>query len=382
MTDRQPGKTGRVWRWPLRSGLVTTLALLGTQQTLMSACGLSVSDIKPPPPAPGSGNGGSPSGTGGSTSGWQINVSDASVGGSGCQFDAGADASVDASTAFADEAFSWSQLWPLVIFSWTTADQVAELRSNSVLFSHSERAGLGRGTVFDQLAVYAANRSGNDSALAKLLGEQLFKTARFGWTNPWATRMGWPGEQYGDQLLRIELRPEAWIVYFDGNSLSVSGADHQSISIDQALATPERIGAIYFENSAGPAASSCVGTFGLLGGGGFREFVLGNIAMVKQWSLATADIQQKIESDIAKLQALRSLLEACPPAPYFDQWNAEVVCSWHYVRYGSTDGYFQSLALPSEYYYPTADAITTLIDTLESDPFTLDPFVVDVSPQQ
>jgi hypothetical protein len=296
-----------------------------------------------------------------------------STGGTGCTLDA------DAGTLFSDEQFSRAQPWPLVFYSWTTAEQVAELRANSVLFSRSERTGLGRGLVFDTLANLATNRQDDTGKLAKLLGEQLFITARFGWTNHWATRMGWSGEQYGDQLIRIELKPEAWIVEFDGVNFSVTDVNHQYVPPEQIFATPERIGAIYFLRGSSAGGPSC-GTFCCSGGNGFREFVLGNLAMVKQWSLGTQDIQQKLGDDIAKLKILLSLLQACPPAPYSDTWNAEVVCNWYYSYGGMLSGYLQSLSLPSEYYYPTPDTLTTLINTLESDPFTVDPFVVNVSP--
>src|SRR6478752_4554284 len=172
-----------------------------------------------------------------------------------------------------------------VFYSWTTSEQVDELRAGGELFSRSERPGMGRGLLFDDLAKYAEPDMYDPERLANLLGTELFAKARFAWTNPWATLLGFPGESYGDQLLRIELKPEAWIASFDATGLRVYDGEGKLLSWEVVMANPERIGAIYYASSAAAGAPYC-GTFSQ-GAVAFREFALGNLQMVERWSLGT-----------------------------------------------------------------------------------------------
>ncbi len=123
------------------------------------------------------------------------------------------------------------------------------------------------------------------------------------------------------------------------------------------------------------------GTFGPSGSNGFREFVLGNLAMVKQWSLGTQDLLNTLESDIHRLTQFLNIVQACPPQAYFDAWNAEVVCSWGYASSTAQAGFLQALSLPSQYYYPDPQTLTNLITTLQASLFDVNPLIVNVSPQ-
>src|SRR6185436_1736329 len=123
------------------------------------------------------------------------------------------------------------------------------------LFSRSERPGMGRGVAFTELAAFAAAGSTPEQQLAGQLESVVFEKARFSWTNPWATLLGWPGETYGTQLLEIELKPEAWIAVFNANGLVVYDAEGALVAIETALANPEQIGAIYYQSSADAATT-------------------------------------------------------------------------------------------------------------------------------
>jgi hypothetical protein len=125
-------------------------------------------------------------------------------------------------------------------YSWTTDEQVEELRGGVELFSRSERPGQGRGLLFTQLAEVAQVPENPGSALADVLVNEVFVKARFAWTNPWATLLGFPGESYGNQLLRIELKEEAWIAHLDAGRLDVFDANNELVPLETALATPER----------------------------------------------------------------------------------------------------------------------------------------------
>lgn len=260
-----------------------------------------------------------------------------------------------------------------VFYSWTTDEQVAELRAGTELFSRSERAGQGRGVLFDSLADYAVAGDSDEASLAGMLAHDTFAKARFAWPNPWATVLGFPGETYGNQLLKIELSAEAWIAYFDGRSLSVFDANNAPVAIEAALATPARIGAIFHVSEAEAGSSYC-GTFAS-GGVGFREFALGNIAMVTRWSLATEEIGQRLTADVAELHSLAAQLVCFGDT---SGWSRDVSCAWSngFASGSALSNYDFALGLPSELYRPSPTNLEALIAVLEASLPTGEPLVV------
>ncbi len=261
---------------------------------------------------------------------------------------------------------------PRTFYSWTTDEQIAELRAGADLFSRSERPGVGRGLLFTELADYAQAGSMPENALADVLVNQTFAKVRFAWPNPWSTLLGFPGETYGNQLLRVELKADAWIARFDAGVLSVLDAENQLVPIETALATPERIGAIFYQSQA-TAAAYC-GSFSH-GAVGFREFALGNLDMVERWSLATPEIAARLESDIAELQAFEAQL-ACREVS--TSWSSDVACEWG-RQLDSTNvlsNYDFALGLPSELYRPNAENIAALLAALEMSMPTGEPLIV------
>jgi hypothetical protein len=260
-----------------------------------------------------------------------------------------------------------------VFYSWTTDEQVAELRAGTALFSRSERPGEGRGLLFSELATLAASTSDDPApALADVLVNQTFAKARFAWPNPWATLLGFPGETYGNQLLRIELRPEAWIARFERGELSVYDAQNQPVPLEQALASPERIGAIFYQ-SRGESGRQYCGTFSQ-GSVGFREFALGNISMVQNWSLATPQIRERLEADLAELAAFEDQLACFGDT---SSWSTDVTCEWDGSHSpGLLSNYDFALGLPSELYRPSPENIEALMAALEASLPTGEPLMV------
>lgn len=274
----------------------------------------------------------------------------------------------------ADQAVYFTQPFGRVLYSWTTAEQEQELRSLGPLLSVGEAPGLGKGIAMDRLTARAA---GPNASLLDIAVSEKFATFRYSWPRPWATRLGMPGEDYGDRLVQMKLAPHSWIGRIDPQS---GGIDlvvdlfGEVIPLDQAEQAVDRIAALYYENVAtGEAdAPDCYfGTFTILGGsGGYREFVVGNPDMVEEWSLGTEEILVRLQADIQALSSYLQLIRSCP-SPIGSNFNAEVSCLW-----GSHDDpYFEALALPSELYKPRAEQLVKLISTLESSLFSLDPFV-------
>lgn len=262
-----------------------------------------------------------------------------------------------------------------ILYSWTTDEQVAELRAGGELFSRSERAGMGRGLLFTELAALAAAGDVPENALANALVNTTFAKARFAWPNPWATLLGFPGETYGNQLLRIELKADAWIARFDRGVLDVVDAKNQPVPLETALANPERIGAIFYQSRAVAGSSDCyVGTFSH-SGVGFREFALGNIEMVERWSLATPEITERLDRDLAELKAFEAQIPCLTVA---SDWPGAVGCEWERSvnRESVASNYDFALGLPSELYRPNPENIAALIATLEMSMPTGEPLVV------
>ena len=160
------------------------------------------------------------------------------------------------------------------------------------------------------------------------------------------------------------------------------------VSTDEVSANPSRVAAIVYSRGPADGGPRC-GTFGQYvssGSGstvpgttaGYREIVLGNIAMVKRFSLGTEEIGARLDQDISALEAFDQLLRGCPAIAYDANWNAIVSCAWESPARAMPADYVNALAIPSDYYQPTSENIRHIIETLESDGFVVDPYVVDV----
>jgi hypothetical protein len=268
------------------------------------------------------------------------------------------------------------------LFAWTTAEQAQELRAGSVLMTRSEREGLGPGYAMEVLAALGmqdptASAQADSIALAALLSSPAFAKARYAWSEPWATRVGWPGETYGDQLVRMVLRKEAWLARYRSGNIDVVDMDNLPVPTADVLAHPERLAGVYFVRDARAGGPECYGSFRGGGDDGYREFIIGNEAMIEEWSLGTAAIRARIEADIALVQTFFERIRPCPVRTDPHYWNTNVVCGWgSAAAVSELDAYEHSLAIPSPGYVPAAQPLVALIEALQSSLFEPDPFVV------
>jgi hypothetical protein len=335
----------------------------GGTQYLSPASGLTPLDLGTPPADPSCTAAATAAAGAGSTS--------------GAAGTAGAQGNADGASAGPPQ-FCDQQVWNVApahrtLYSWTTADQVAELRSGRVLLTRTETPGLGRGYAFTSMDELAARGTAPENTLLQKLSNELFVKARYAWPSAWATRMGWPGEDYGDQLLRIVLKPEAWIVVVtDQEGIAVIDMNNELVSIADALAHVERIGAVYFlkrDVSGEGSFFSC--------SGGYREFIVGNEAMIEEWSLGTQEIHDRILADAELIETFFGTVRAAPPRVDAASFNQTVVCYWDRVgNADDLDRYQQSLSIPSEYYAPLPAQLANLSQTLRASLFDPDPLVV------
>jgi len=272
----------------------------------------------------------------------------------------------DAAPVFAEHTFERSQLTTeqRVLYTWTTQEQIDELREGAPLLSRTEREGLGPGAAYE----YFAQASETDP-IAALLNQERFAPSRHAWLHPWATRMGWPGESYGNQLIKLVLKPEAWLVKVISGQFSVWDLSGNQLDAQQALDDPDRIGVVYFQKDASLGGSDC-GSFGSRGKQGFREYILNNPAMIESWSHGTTEILERLQADIALVQEFVRRTRACPETRGAEEWSGDVICG-DFNRSPNTElgAYEQALALTSEYYLPRPANLVALAETLEGDLF-------------
>jgi len=253
------------------------------------------------------------------------------------------------------------------LYSWTTAEQVQELKDDPRLLTRVATAEGEPG----RAAEVILSRARSDE-LAALLAEPRFERKRFGWSNPWATVRGFGGESYGNHLLRITLREQAWIgrliVARDG-SIEWAFADVRGnpVAAAEVLGSPERLAAVYFVDLRG---AGC-GSLGNIGSA-FREYFVCNEAMLESFALYTAEIRAEVERSISTLAGLRdaliegrcSTVEYCWPDVALTEWGADGAGK---PALGAR--YLAALAFPSADYAPTPDNVAELLSLLRQVPF-------------
>lgn len=247
-----------------------------------------------------------------------------------------------------------------VLYSWTNEENEAALRAGGPLLAKGEDPVLGRGVAMEMLHLFTSTEAMTPEALAAKALTSVYEKVRYAWSNPWATRLGWPGETYGDRLLRIELLPEAWIAVFDEGFGIVRAHDLDGVDVPLAsvLAEPERVGAIYFERTT---TGCSLGTFSITGSGAYREFILGSPTMIGAFELGTEAVSARVATDVARLEGYLDHVRAYGPG-YFsgEAFDSALFCEWK----STCDPYILSLSLASPLYQPTPANLVTLIETL------------------
>lgn len=244
---------------------------------------------------------------------------------------------------------------PRVLYTWTRAEQIAELRANPVLLTRSRGAG-GAQSGFDHAL------AGDRSPLARHLRSTRWSARRFAWTSPWATRRGWPSADYGDRLVRVELRDEAWIARFDpdgaGPRWEVRDAAGEVIDEREVRAQPWRVAAVYHQGRGpGPDGSERV----------WREYVLVSEPMIARWSVGDHATARVMERDRTQLAVLAERLEGpSAAAPTQDEWTRALVSRWRAGDDGELVSLYESsLALGSELYVPSPSRVREIVRALE-----------------
>ncbi len=281
------------------------------------------------------------------------------------------DRSVSASPILAKQVVSNRLAARAELYAEVTDSEVLALKKGGSLIPPAAAPG----TVTLLSAALTATLSSSDvryASVAQLLLSR-FKATRSTWPNPWALRLvDHVGTEHMTPL-RIRLKDEAWIVRIDGTSLAVVDAQNGAIAVEQALAHPERIAAVYYtydDRLPGNPQLQCEN--------GKREFALGNEAMVAEFSLDTPDILARLNSDIADLTGLFNVVRQCPTVDRgVGSFHSATACqAWDFFDASTEYSAYQwSLSNPVDLYKPTPQNLASLIDALKNDRFEPDPFV-------
>jgi hypothetical protein len=255
------------------------------------------------------------------------------------------------------------------LFTWTTRDQITALTRSRVLLTRTESPVHGP-AFYDQ--VLAARAAAGD-ALARKLRTPGFARSRFAWANPWATLLGWPSETYGDELIAVRLKPEAWTAKLTTGApgWEVFDADNGRVDPAEAARHPERIGAVYFVQDT-PASGYGHTNAGPQERAAYREYVLCNESMIESWSIGADAVAPAVSASADLIERLASEL---PPgetvATPLDTWNADVA---HTVWPGPAllaplqRTYEAALTFPNPSYVLTPGRMTALARSLRAAP--------------
>ena len=250
-----------------------------------------------------------------------------------------------AHTTLASQALRNDHFARRTLYTWTTAGQIEDLRRGGPLLVAEVSEIHGSSTLEATLSDLAERAD----PMARLLYTTTFAKMRFGWHAPWATRLGWPDEQYGDELIRVTLKPDAFIVGLTRTSGQFSAHDlaDRDVPLADVIAHPERIAAIFFVNDFGST--------------NYREFALCNESMIESWEYGTDAIRQELADEANELDALAARTGA--------QTLASAPHAWDHATSGIADEYQAALAFGfNPLYSLDAAGLRGLAQTLRSSP--------------
>ncbi|MEZ4315669.1 MAG: hypothetical protein R3F14_47240 [Polyangiaceae bacterium] len=255
-----------------------------------------------------------------------------------------------------------------VLYTWTTKEQIDELRGTKVLLSRTESPTRGR-SYFDVMMDVRWNAG---DKFAGLLRAPAFQKARFAWHAPFATLLGWPGESYGTELLQVTLKPEALIAMYRTSSQKweIQDLAGKTVTEAEAIRRPERIAAVFFVHDAVsiPSTTSPSPSGRSRGYEAYREYVLCNESMIESWSFGTEAIAKELATEADALDAAAAHFERHrPPEQRTDRWNAHVaMLVWPSLvpLEAPKELYEAALAFPNPSYEINPASLRTLAKTL------------------
>jgi hypothetical protein len=232
-----------------------------------------------------------------------------------------------------------------VLYTWTTPENVAALRESHQLLVATAATG-GKPSPFNRALAQSARGRGRGKAIAALLTtHDALVRRRYAWPAPFATVLGLGDKGYGNALVRIELRPDAWIARYDPTSpdpFRVVDARGAPVALDAVLAEPERLGAVFHVRTDRGTPIK------------FREYVVTSEAMVASWSVATPAIRAELDAELALLRDLRATAAMRPRTD--TAWRAAL--AFYNDRYAPTPEHLDAIVAALLAYDPAGAPLT------------------------
>jgi hypothetical protein len=170
------------------------------------------------------------------------------------------------------------------LYLWASAEQTALLRRDRSLIEALRKSKLPR--------LGAALRGAKDPTslqLQRALRDSERTLCGLAWSNPWGTAPGDDGKPEPRALVKIRLRPDAYVGSFDGSRkrpwrfVDLAGRE---VAAGKVMARPDRLAAVYYViGGAKPA----------------RGYALSSEEAIASWSLDTDEIRSDLTSAAARV---------------------------------------------------------------------------------
>lgn len=186
----------------------------------------------------------------------------------------------------------YAQREPRVLYTWTTPEQLAELKSGSPVLSRDRSKTQGHANVDHYLSLHAHRAAGAKKPAgyaANVLFRAAFARKRFAWTTALGTVRGLGGAPYGSVLMRITLRPEALRVDVRGSTFAVDG---KTLPMSELARYAPRIGAVFFDTNH------------------YREYFVPNESMIAEIAVGTPELEKELADERHLLAEVRKDLAA------------------------------------------------------------------------
>ncbi|MFO0618623.1 MAG: hypothetical protein U0414_38885 [Polyangiaceae bacterium] len=176
------------------------------------------------------------------------------------------------------------------LYTWTTEEQLAELANGAALLSRSVSGKHGV-SAFDDLVAADALVGKRE---AKLLWHEGYAKKRFAWPVLYAALRGSPEPVYGNVLIDVVMKNEAWALDYRTGVIHALDGSHPTPS--DLEAHPERLAVVYHV------------------GQGFREMVIVNESMIERWSAGGSRlVNDELRAEADYLIALAGFLDTGDP---------------------------------------------------------------------